>query len=105
MARERHSRVPGVSVSGSVSDCFLRDSKQRQCHGRRFRLDFTISDEPDLHVVLSLRFGAVCFERGDQPDVLQHARMKIVREQAKGFGDSADPRMDGGQNLLNRGVA
>ena len=93
--------VPRIPVFRRLPERFLRDPKPRQRDrlGRRFDAD--VRDQTDLDVVLALHLRAVRLESGDQPDVLQHARMKIVREQPQRFGHPGDARVNVGEGPLN----
>jgi hypothetical protein len=100
-ACESHGGVLRTSMSCGVSECFLRNAKQRQRYGWNRGLDVPLRAELHLDVVVTLDFDAVRLEGRNEPDMLEHARMKVMGEEPKRFGNAGHTRVNRGERLSN----
>ena len=82
-----------MAVPYRVPKRFLRNPKERQSHLLVGRLDFPLSGERDLHVVLPLHFGAVRLQGGDKTNMVQDARVETVRQEANAFRQVLRPSL------------
>ena len=73
--------LPGVPrVPRHVTQRLLGHPIQAECHVRRDLLQAGVGVECDDDPVLAAELGAVPLQRRDQPGVLEHARVQLVRQ-------------------------
>jgi hypothetical protein len=81
-------RIGGGGMGHDIAQCLLRDPIQTE-RGRRGRLrKVPFGSERNRNPLLPPDLRAMIGERGDQPGVLQDARMQVVRQAPNVVGES-----------------